>query len=304
MSNAPHTYRRRLGRAPSPPTWLWYEQIPFDDDEDDSSDSCSGESDEDIDDDEFGSCSEDGEDYAARERAAARGASGQGGDAHSESGASDNAVHPPQPNANDDSTHGDETHMEVDSAAPGSTGDQEAGGDCDRAGTKKDVKGKQRAVEPTTGTSEEERTKRRERERARRKKQREPSIYSLRPILTIQKSQGFVWNQVCLIRYYLREKNAIDSSMFFECRIYSSRRTSRIAVSLHTLFLSAIIMLTIFGQFRLSPYSECVDIASTSPPNGSGCLAAPASAFNAHNDYEVDVVEIRVKEGEFADIIP
>lgn len=192
MSNAPHTYRRRLGRAPSPPTWLWYEQIPFDDDDSSFSGSGSGESDDDIDEDEYGSCSEDGEDYAAGERTAVRGAAGQGGtgDVHSESNASNDAVQPPNPQA--DSAHDGEAHMDVDSAVGDQEG-QDTGGD--RAGAKTDVKGKQRAVEQPAVNADEERMKRRERERARRKKQRE-SMYSLRPILTIQKSQGFVWNQV------------------------------------------------------------------------------------------------------------
>ena len=55
MSNLSSFYhRRRLGRAPSPPTWLWYEQIPFDHLQDSDSD-MSGDSisaDEDDDDDE------------------------------------------------------------------------------------------------------------------------------------------------------------------------------------------------------------------------------------------------------------
>lgn len=51
---------------------------------------------------------------------------------------------------------------------------------------------------------------------------------------------------------------------------------------------------------------RCVfpDVASTSPPNAKGCCGMPASSYNPMNDYEVDVVEIRVKEGEYADIIP
>jgi hypothetical protein len=55
----------------------------------------------------------------------------------------------------------------------------------------KDVKGKQRAVEP-------------EPESPRRKKKRN-SVYTLRPILTIQRSQGFVWNQVSTLKAYVYE---------------------------------------------------------------------------------------------------
>ncbi len=63
----------------------------------------------------------------------------------------------------------------------------------------KDIKGKQRAIEP-------------EPESPRRQRKKRQHVYTLRPILTIQKSQGFVWNQVrlriatspvlCLIRYH------------------------------------------------------------------------------------------------------
>ena len=45
------------------------------------------------------------------------------------------------------------------------------------------------------------------------------------------------------------------------------------------------------------------DITSTSPPNAKG-TAFSSSSSNPINDYEVDVVEIRVEEGEYADIIP
>lgn len=50
---------------------------------------------------------------------------------------------------------------------------------------KKDVKGKQRAFEPEPESPK----------RQHRKHRRQP-VVTLRPILTIQKSQGFVWNQV------------------------------------------------------------------------------------------------------------
>lgn len=55
-----------------------------------------------------------------------------------------------------------------------------------KADSQRDAKGKQRAIDPEP-----------ENKKQRRKKER-PPVYTLRPILTIQKSQGFVWNQVCL----------------------------------------------------------------------------------------------------------
>ena len=48
-----------------------------------------------------------------------------------------------------------------------------------------------------------------------------------------------------------------------------------------------------------------LDIASTSPPNSMGFISTSASSANtSYNEYEVEVVEIRVREGELEDIIP
>jgi len=60
-----------------------------------------------------------------------------------------------------------------------------------KADSQKDVKGKQRATDP------EPESKKQHRKRDR------PPVYTLRPILTIQKSQGFVWNQVCVRLYFI-----------------------------------------------------------------------------------------------------
>jgi hypothetical protein len=47
------------------------------------------------------------------------------------------------------------------------------------------------------------------------------------------------------------------------------------------------------------------DVASTSPPNSIGFISTSVSSTNsALTDYEVEVVEIRVQEGEFDGIIP
>lgn len=51
----------------------------------------------------------------------------------------------------------------------------------------------------------------------------------------------------------------------------------------------------------------CVDadVASTSPSNGHGFVSSSVSSTNSSMmDYEVEVVEIRVREGELNDIIP
>ncbi|KAF9007411.1 hypothetical protein BDQ17DRAFT_1350596 [Cyathus striatus] len=79
-------------------------------------------------------------------------------------------------------------------------------------------------------------------------------MYTLRPILTIQRSQGFVWNQDLFVPPYIKDRY----------------------------------------------------VASTSPPN-SRCFIPSTSASSTNSamtDYEVEVVEIRVREGELRDIIP
>ncbi|KAJ3715240.1 hypothetical protein DFJ43DRAFT_1102580 [Lentinula guzmanii] len=110
----------------------------------------------------------------------------------------------------------------------------------------KDVKGKQKAIElesePAPGPPK----------RHHRRRQRH-NTYALRPILTIQRSQGFVWNQDLFIPPYIKDRY----------------------------------------------------VASTSPPNSSGFISTSVSSTNsALNDYEVEVVEIRVQEGDLEHIIP
>ncbi|KAJ3540487.1 hypothetical protein NM688_g6219 [Phlebia brevispora] len=104
---------------------------------------------------------------------------------------------------------------------------------------KKDVKGKQRAIEPEIESPK----------RQHRKKHREHS-YPLRPILTIQRSQGFVWNQDLFVPPYIKDRS------------------------------------------------------STAAPNSAFISSSVSSTNSSLMDYEVEVVEIRVKEGELKDIIP
>ena len=140
----PDFFRRRpIGRAPSPPTWACYEQIPYGDDYSDSA------SDND-------SCSEDEDDY--------------------EHARSDPERPDPAGDARSPQIDGD---MEIDE------GDEPMSADRVAEMKKKDVKGKQRAVEHFESPKREH-----------RKKPRQQPVFTLRPILTIQKSQGFVWNQV------------------------------------------------------------------------------------------------------------
>ncbi|KAI0635855.1 hypothetical protein C8Q77DRAFT_1100012 [Trametes polyzona] len=215
----PDFFRRRtLGRAPSPPTWACYEQIPYDDDYSDS------ESDQ-------NSCSEDEEDYDN----AASDSERPGAVSESRS---------PQMDGDMELDEGDEA-MPSDKVAE----------------MKKDVKGKQRAIESYESPKREQ-----------RKKHRQP-VFTLRPILTIQKSQGFVWNQV------------------------RPRRT--------TFYGSACSYTIPLQDLFVPPYIKDRYVASTSPSNSRGFVSSSVSSTNSSMmDYEVEVVEIRVREGELNDIIP
>jgi len=206
-SYANYFRRRTIGRAASPPTFACYEQRgnPYDNDDDDYSDDDGSE--------DQASCSEDGEEYRNR---------------HPESDSSDIEE------LSHDGGPVDAEGMELDDSDDVTK---------KAALAKKDVKGKQKAVEP-----EPESPKR----QARPKKIRQP-VYTLRPILTIQRSQGFVWNQDLFVPPYIKDRYAF----------------------------------------------------STSPPNSTGFISTSASSTNsALDNYEVEVVEIRVNEGDLDGIIP
>lgn len=225
VPNSPYSsyFRRRIiGRASSPPTWACYEQIPYDNDDDDDDDYSDSQS-EDI------SCSEDGEDCGRRS------GSDPDGDSQCRRGVEER--------------QDDTQNMEIDqSACEGDNKNDSNNEKTDSTSSpilppllKKDIKGKQRAVDP-----EPEPTKRRHRRRERR------PTHTLRPILTIQKSQGFVWNQDLFVPPYIKDRY----------------------------------------------------VASTSPPGSRGFVSNSWSTTSSITDYEVEVVEIRVRDDELYDIIP
>ncbi|KAL4074743.1 hypothetical protein V8B97DRAFT_2103067 [Scleroderma yunnanense] len=211
----PYFRRRIIGRASSPPTWACYEQIPYDDDDDDDDDYSDSQS-------EDNSCSEDGEDYGRR----------SGSDPESD-------------NLRRRRVEDDTQNMVIDQSACDGK-DNSNNEKTDSASSPllpsplKDAKGKQRAVDP-----EPEPTKRRHRRRERR------PTHTLRPILTIQKSQGFVWNQDLFVPPYIKDRY----------------------------------------------------VASTSP-GSRGLVSNSWSTTSSITDYEVEVVEIRVRDDELYDIIP
>jgi hypothetical protein len=207
MSSTTSHFRRPTYRAPSPPTWACYEQIPYG--SEDESESCSDSEDERDDDrhddDEDESDSDDGYVTIAVTSGAPR--------TDGSVGAADVQ--------NMDIDHEGDAATRVSSAdhvgADGSDGDGSDGGV--EAVLKKDVKGKQRAVEPMDANantdddlhgdsvapsppspSVSKQSPKRERRRARR------PVYNPRPILTIHKSQGFVWNQDLFVPPYIKDR--------------------------------------------------------------------------------------------------
>ncbi|KIK60198.1 hypothetical protein GYMLUDRAFT_59675 [Collybiopsis luxurians FD-317 M1] len=117
--------------------------------------------------------------------------------------------------------------------------DKTEGGEIKRpVENRKDVKGKQKATEAEPVPEPPKKHRRRPRQRH--------HVFTLRPILTIQRSQGFVWNQDLFVPPYIKDRY----------------------------------------------------VASTSPPNSGFVSTSVSSTNSALNEYEVEVVEIRVKEGE------
>lgn len=259
MSSQPFYFRRRIGRAASPPTWACYEQIRYEN--------------EDYSDSDSDSCSEDDEDYVnvvSQHRSDGPPPHREADDAPA-TGAADGGEGRTvgRPLDHDDL----ELEMEMGDHSPPRVEPPQ-----------KDIKGKQRAVDPP----EPEQAQMGHRGRRHARKRRQPT-YTLRPILTIQRSQGFVWNQV-------RVSSARRSGSWLTrdiVRICLSLPTSRIDVCCYSI-----------------PHEDGVltgsipDIASTSPPSSKGFISASASSTNsALTDYEVEVVEIRIQEGEIYNLI-
>jgi hypothetical protein len=263
-SPSPYTpfFRRRIiGRASSPPTWACYEQIALDED-DDCSDSAS----------EGDSCSEDGEDYG-HSRTVERNDRHNGDHDHGDSS-------PPLTSVSEShvlNTSSTDSPRDNSNVQDMDVDDEE---ECDLADSKKDVKGKQRAVEPEP---EPDSPKSRKGRRPRRS-----HADTLRPILTIHRSQGFVWNQVCL------KMKGID------LRLIDGLPLGFVCASVHQRQMHVETSFPLLFPHRSRKLS---DIASTSPPNSEGFCSGGLGSTNSP-EYEVEVVEIRVQEGELNNIIP
>jgi hypothetical protein len=191
---SPFFRHRPLGRAPSPPTWACYEQIP-------ARSELLGSSDD--------SDSESGDDAADE-------------DSLSDADADADPDDPDDADADDNSSLSDDAEaaglMDVED-------DEQDGRDPE----KRD-KGKQRAEVPQTGADIAVAATNGNADgksspviphppaaRHRRPRHRRPPVSSLRPILTIQRSQGFVWNQVRALsplRSHLRVVCAVPQNLF------------------------------------------------------------------------------------------
>ena len=244
----PDFFRRRpIGRAPSPPTWACYEQIPYGDDYSDSA------SDND-------SCSEDEDDYEH---------------ARSDLERPDSAGNARSPQIDGD--------MEIDE------GDEPISSEKVAEMKKKDVKGKQRAVEHFESPKREH-----------RKKQRQQPVFTLRPILTIQKSQGFVWNQVSPRKLVAPACGTYSRGDVMQDLFIPPYIKDRCSFTSSTSFPRELtwVLIVLCVSCRS-------DVASMSPSNPHGFVSSSVSSTNSSMmDYEVEVVEIRVREGELKDIIP
>ena len=186
---SPFFRHRPLGRAPSPPTWACYEQIPArsdllgsSDSDSDSGEAADEDSLSDVDSSSSSSSSdEDGEEHEdappAEAEADAQAVFKAEGEAEAaglmdvelDKGEAAASAHPHRP----------------------STGDPE----------KRD-KGKQRADDPPNAVTGGGKSVPVVHSRSRRPRGRRPPVSVLRPILTIQRSQGFVWNQVSFLSLF------------------------------------------------------------------------------------------------------
>jgi hypothetical protein len=180
---SPFFRHRHLGRAPSPPTWACYEQIPARSDllGSSDSDSDSGEAaDEDSLSDADSSSSSSASDEGDEEHE----------DAHAGIEAGAQAIEPEAAGLMDESDKDEEAASARGHRHPAS-GDPE----------KRD-KGKQRADDPPNTVSGGGNSVPVSHSRSRRPRGRRPPVSVLRPILTIQRSQGFVWNQVSVSLFF------------------------------------------------------------------------------------------------------
>jgi hypothetical protein len=191
---SPFFRHRPLGRAPSPPTWACYEQIPArsdllgsSDSDSDSGEAADEDSLSDADSSSSSSASSDEDDEEHEDAQAGIETDSQ-------------AVEAEAAGLMDVELDKDEEAVSARSHRHPASGDPE----------KRD-KGKQRADDPPNTVSGGGKSVPVSPSRSRRPRGRRPPVSALRPILTIQRSQGFVWNQVSVsLPFFLRAMAAVS----------------------------------------------------------------------------------------------
>jgi len=227
LNNGVSSYRPR-GRAHSPPTWAWYEQLQPEDLES-GSEYCSDSAVEDVDERDYNE-----DEYGSEE------------DERSDDGEGRLMTQEENDSEEMRSVEANLTRTTEESGPFTTSGTanlkDEDGTDDEQTAPRltSEMKGKQKAVEPP----KEELVPAQPR-KTRRKRKAIP-ISATKPILTIKSSQGFVWNQDLFIPSYIKD------------RYYMS----------------------------------------TSPPNPTHAIPMLASSCDTLNDYDLDVVEIRVSGNE------
>ena len=185
---SPFFRHRPLGRAPSPPTWACYEQIPARSDLLGSSDSDSE--------------SDSGE--AADEDSLSDADSSSSSSASSDEEHDEEHEDPPHPGTGTDAGALQPAGlMDVESDNEEDAGSARSHRHPASGDPEKRDKGKQRADNPPNTVSGVGKSVPVSHSRSRRPRGRRPPVSVLRPILTIQRSQGFVWNQVSSVSLYL-----------------------------------------------------------------------------------------------------
>jgi hypothetical protein len=269
---SPFFRHRPLGRAPSPPTWACYEQIP-------ARSELLGSSDE--------SDSDSGDEAADEDSLS---------DADCNANPADD---PDDADADDNSSLSDDDDDDAEAAGLMDVEDDEDGSGRDGGDPEKRDKGKQRAEVPRATTGDDKSSSSPviphapPPPRHRRPRSRRPPMSALRPILTIQRSQGFVWNQVRALSSRVRASQVFIISPLQDLFVPPYIK-DRCAYS-QKLFCVADLRLYFF---------LLLDVASTSPPSSMGVFSTCGSTSTSLGDYEIEVVEIRVRDGELDDIIP
>ncbi|KAJ6489092.1 hypothetical protein C8R45DRAFT_929781 [Mycena sanguinolenta] len=162
------------------------------------------------------------------------------------------------------------------------------------------AKGKQRVVDPPPPRRPHTHAQK-ARKQHREKRER---VYTL-PDFDDSEEPGFVWNQGLFVPPYIKDRCASPLPPSLPCLFPPSLPSSSSLPSLPPFFFvlgirSTYPIVLSFTHRRRIHFGSGSGSGSVSSTNS----ALSSSSMNEYNNYEVEVVEIRVQEGEFAGIIP